>query len=263
MDPQGKVIVVTGAAGGIGGALVRSLVDAGARTVVAADLDAAGVEALSEEVGPSKVLPRTLDVSDEEATRALIDEVGPVDVYFANAGVATGGGEEAPDDVWDLQWRVNVMSHVYAARALVPGWVERGEGHLVTTASMAAVLTALGDAPYSSTKHAALGFAEYVAYTYGGRGVRVSCICPGAVDTAMLRGGGGGDAEKASEIIGGGDVLEPEQAADRILEALREDRFLILTHPEMRDFVVGKAENPERWIRGMTKLWSRAQALLG
>src|SRR3954447_13113556 len=206
MDPQGKVIVVTGAAGGIAGALVRALVDAGAGTVVAADLQADGVEALSEELGPSKVVARALDVTDEDATRALVDELGPIDVWFANAGLATGGGEDAPDDVWDRQWRVNVMSHVYAARALVPGWVERGSGHLVTTASMAALLTALGDAPYSATKHAALGFAEYIAYTYGGRGVRVSVICPGAVNTAMLRAGGDGDAAKASAIIGGGGV---------------------------------------------------------
>jgi NAD(P)-dependent dehydrogenase (short-subunit alcohol dehydrogenase family) len=263
MDPQGKVIAVTGAAGGIGGALVRAVVEAGASRVVAADLDGAGVEALAREVGESIVEARELDVTDEAATRALIDELGPIDVWFANAGLATGGMEDAPDDVWQRQWNVNVMSHVYAARALVPGWLERGEGHLVTTASMAGLLTALGDAPYSATKHAALGFAETLAYTYGGRGVKVSCICPGAVDTAMLRAGADGDAAKASQVIGGGGVLAPEQAADRILEALREDRFLIYTHPDMRDFVVGKAENPDRWIRGMTKLFAKAQALLG
>jgi NAD(P)-dependent dehydrogenase (short-subunit alcohol dehydrogenase family) len=139
------------------------------------------------------------------------------------------------------------MSHVYASRALLPGWIERGEGHLVTTASMAGLLTTVGDAAYSATKHAAVGFAEWLAFTYGGQGVRVSCICPGAVDTAMLRSGGDGDAAKASAVI----------------DALAEDRFLILTHPEMHDFVVGKAQDPERWVRGMTKLWARAQALLG
>jgi NAD(P)-dependent dehydrogenase (short-subunit alcohol dehydrogenase family) len=266
MDPEGRIIVVTGAAGGIGGALVHALIDRGARTVVAADLDGPGVERLGEELD-ARVLARTLDVCDERATRALIEEIedtaGPIDAWFANAGLATGAGPEAPDEDWDRQWRVNVMSHVYAARALLPGWTERGEGHLVTTASMAGILTTVGDAAYSATKHAAVGFAEWLAFTYAGRGVRVSCICPGAVDTAMLRAGAGGDAAKATAAIGGGDVLAPEQAAERILEDLQRDLFLILTHPEMHDFVVGKAQDPERWIRGMTKLWSRAQSLLG
>jgi NAD(P)-dependent dehydrogenase (short-subunit alcohol dehydrogenase family) len=267
MDPEGKVIVVTGAAGGIGGALVRALLERGVRTVVAADIDRGGVERLSEELDSARVEPRLLDVSEEHATRALVGEieesVGPIDVWFANAGLATGSGPEAPDQEWDAQWRINVMSHVYAARVLLPGWIERGEGHLVTTASMAGILTAAGDAAYSATKHAAVGFAEWLAFTYAGRGVHVSCICPGAVDTAMLRAGADGDAAKASAVIGGGEVLPPEQAVERILDDLDQDLFLILTHPEMHDFVVGKAQDPQRWIRGMTKLWSRAQALLG
>jgi NAD(P)-dependent dehydrogenase (short-subunit alcohol dehydrogenase family) len=266
MDLEDTVAVVTGAAGGIGGALVRELLARGAKSVVAADIDDRAVEALSEELGAA-VVPRALDVTDEDATRALIDDVeralGPIDVWFANAGVATGTGPEAPDEPWELQWRVNVMSHVYAARALLPRWTERGSGHLVTTASMAGLLSSAGDAAYSATKHAALGLAEWLAFTYGSQGVRVSCICPGAVDTAMLRAGAGGDAAKASAVIGGGDVLAPEAAAKRILDGVEQDRFLILTHPEMRDFVVGKAQDPERWIRGMSKLWSRAQALLG
>jgi NAD(P)-dependent dehydrogenase (short-subunit alcohol dehydrogenase family) len=265
-DVEGRVVVVTGAAGGIGGALVRGLVDRGARSVVASDLDGAGVERLSEELGAERVVPRALDVSDEEATRALVGEVestiGPIDVFFANAGLATGAGPDAPDEVWERQWRINVMSHVYAARALLPGWIERGDGHLITTASMAGILSSLNDSAYAATKHAAVGFAEWLAFTYAGRGVRVSCVCPGAVDTAMLRAGAGGDAAKASAVIGGGDVLAPEPAAERILEGVREDRFLILTHPEMQEFVVRKAQDPDRWIRGMAKLWSRAQTLL-
>jgi NAD(P)-dependent dehydrogenase (short-subunit alcohol dehydrogenase family) len=267
MDPEGKVVVVTGAAGGIGGALVRALVDRGAGAVIATDLDREGVARLSEELGASVVTGRALDVTDEQATRALVEDVQgtirPIDLWFANAGLATGSGPEAPDQDWNRQWQINVMSHVYAARALLPGWVERGEGHLVTTASMAGILTAVGDAAYSATKHAAVGFAEWLAFTYGGQGVGVSCVCPGAVDTAMLRAGGAGDAAKASAVIGGGDVLAPEQAADRILDGLEQGQFLILTHPEMHEFVVGKAQDPERWIRGMTKLWARAQALLG
>jgi NAD(P)-dependent dehydrogenase (short-subunit alcohol dehydrogenase family) len=267
MELEDRVAVVTGAAGGIGGALVRTLVDRGAGGVVAADLDRAGVERLSEELGDARVQARELDVTDERATRDLIDEVesslGAIDLWFANAGVSTGGGPDAGDDVWELQWRVNVMSHVYAARALLPKWVARGEGHLVTTASMAGILSAAGDAPYSATKHAALGFAEWLGFTYSAQGVRVSCVCPGAVDTPMLRAGAAGDAGKASAVIGGGDVLAAEDAAERIVDGVLRERFLILTHPEMHRFIVGKAEDPERWQRGMSKLWARAQALLG
>src|SRR5436190_6466357 len=266
MDTEGRIIVVTGAAGGIGGALVRGLVDRGARTVVAADLDGAGVERLTEEIGGDRVVARVLDVGDEPATRACVEEVvreiGPIDAWFANAGLATGGGPDAPDDVWERQWRINVMSHVFAARALLPGWTERGEGHLVTTASMAGILSSLGDCAYATTKHAAVGLAEWLAFTYAGQGVRVSCVCPGAVDTAMLRAGAGGDAAKASAIIGGGEVIAPSEAATRILDAVARDQFLILTHPEMQEYMVVKAQDPERWVRGMTKLWSRAQTLL-
>ena len=268
MDPEGKLVVVTGAAGGIGGALVRALVERGARSVVAADLDRDGVQRLSEELGSTRVLARVLDVADDAPTLALVEDVhstiGSIDVWFANAGLADGGGPDAPDDAWSRQWTINVMSHVYAARALLPGWIERGDGHLVTTASMAGILTAAGDAPYSATKHAAVGFAEWLAFTYAGNGVRVSCICPGAVDTAMLRGGAGGDAAKASAVIGGrrcararaGRTAHPRRACKKIGSPT-------LTHPDMHEFAVGKAQDPERWIRGMTKLWARAQSLLG
>jgi len=251
MNLEGRTVVVTGAGGGIGGALVRGCLERGAKRVVATDL-----------TEPDAGEPRVLDVADEAATRALVDEVQP-DAWFANAGVSTGGDQDADDATWDLQWRVNVMAHVYAARALIPGWLERGEGHLVTTASMAGLLTALGDAPYSATKHAAVGFAEWLAFTYGARGVRVSCVCPGAVDTAMLAGGAGGDAAKAAAMIGGGELLVPEQAAERILDGVAEDRFLIYTHPEMQRFVTGKAEDHDRWVRGMSKLFSRAQSMFG
>jgi NAD(P)-dependent dehydrogenase (short-subunit alcohol dehydrogenase family) len=267
VELDGSVAVVTGAAGGIGGALARELLERGARCVVGADLEQAAVERRSEELGISGgVVARALDVTDEAATAALVEEVesslGPIELFFANAGLATGGGPEMPDATWEAQWRINVMSHVYAARAMLPRWTERGRGHLVTTASMAGILSAQGDLAYSATKHAALGLAEWLAFTYADRGVRVSCICPGAVDTAMLRGGAGGDAAKASAVIGGGDVLAPEEAARRILDQLAENRFLILTHPEMHEFIVGKASEPERWIRGMAKLYVRARALL-
>jgi NAD(P)-dependent dehydrogenase (short-subunit alcohol dehydrogenase family) len=260
MDPRGRIAVVTGAAGGIGGALVRALVAAGADTVIATDLRADGIE------GGDHVVARPLDVGDEAATLALVHEVeethGPIDLWFANAGLAKGGGADAPDELWAEQWRVNVMAHVYAARALLPGWIARGEGHLVTTASMAGVLTSLGDGVYAATKHAALGFAEWLAITHADQGVKVSCVCPGGVDTAMLRGSASGDAAKASAIIGGGDVLSADEAASRVIAAVTDDVFFIYTHPELKVFVERKASDPDRWIRGMARLWGRSQQLL-
>jgi NAD(P)-dependent dehydrogenase (short-subunit alcohol dehydrogenase family) len=260
MDPHGKLGVVTGAAGGLGGALVRALVDGGAERVVAADLATGGMPT------GDRILPRVLDVSDEAATVALVEEIaaahGPIDLWFANAGIARGGGHDAPNDVWQRQWDVNLMSHVYAARALFPGWIARGQGHLVTTASMAGILTSLGDGVYAAVKHAAVGLAEWLAITHADQGIKVSCVCPGAVDTAMLRGGAAGDAARAAALIGGGEVLSPDEAAARMVAAVREDRFLIYTHPEMHEFVTRKADDPDRWIRGMTRLWGRAQQLL-
>lgn len=265
MRSEDRVAVVTGAAGGIGGALARGLIARGARRVIACDINSGGAETLREDLGEA-IVPKSLDVADERATVSLIDEVedsiGPIDLWFANAGVASATGVDADDDLWNKQWRVNVMSHVYAARHMLPRWLERDGGHLVTTASMAGILSSVGDAAYSATKHAALGLAEWLAYTYGARGIRVSCICPGAVDTAMLRAGAGGDAAKASAAIGGGDVLSPEAAAEVVLDAVAEDRFLILTHPDLQRFAIGKAQEPERWIGGMTRLWTRAQELL-
>jgi NAD(P)-dependent dehydrogenase (short-subunit alcohol dehydrogenase family) len=274
MDPRDRICVVTGAAGGIGSALVEALLAAGAEAVVATDVRAEGVAALAEDLhgdtGRSRwggrVFPRELDVSDPAATDRLVNhiekELGPIDLWFANAGIGGGGGPEAPDEAWQRQWQVNVMAHVYATRALLPGWLARGEGHLVTTASMAGILTSLGDGVYAATKHAAVGYAEWLSITYGGQGVRVSCICPGAVDTPMLRGGTGGDADKAAAVIGGGGVLAPAEAASRIVEQVREDRFLVLTHPDMRTYMSRKADDTDRWIAGMQRLWARSKTLL-
>ena len=257
MDPNGKVAVVTGAAGGIGSALVRALVGAGASAVVATDLEA-------PRASVDRVVNMALDVTDGAATQRLVGEVetthGPIGLWFANAGVANGGSYDAPDSLWDLQWQVNLMAHVHAARAVVPLWIERGEGHLVTTASMAGILTSLGDAVYAATKHAAVGFAEWMAITYADRGVRVSCICPGAVDTPMLRGTLG-DPDKADAAIGGGGAITADEAAARVLAGVREDQFLILTHPAMREFMTRKADDPDRWIRGMSRLWARTREI--
>jgi NAD(P)-dependent dehydrogenase (short-subunit alcohol dehydrogenase family) len=259
VDPAGRIAVVTGASGGIGSALVRALVAAGAVSVIAVDL-----EPPSGLTGP--VVPRRLDVTDGAATQALVDEVersiGPVALWFANAGLAGGGGPERPDSAWLGQWQVNLMAHVQASRALLPRWLERGEGHLVTTASAAGLLTTLNDGIYAATKHAAVGFAEWMAITYGDRGVRVSCVCPGAVHTAMLVATTG-DAETAAAAIGGGAVLSPDEAAARIVAGTIEERFLILTHPEMHELIARKAEDPDRWVRGMRRLRARSQQQLG
>ncbi len=259
MDPNGKVAVVTGAAGGIGSALVRALVAAGVQKVVATDLDL-------PRSSDASVVNAVLDVTDGDATQRLVTEVeathGPIAFWFANAGVAGGGSYDASDAMWDLQWQVNVMAHVHASRALLPQWLERGEGHLITTASMAGILTSLGDGVYAATKHAAVGFAEWMAITYADRGIKVSCVCPGAVDTPMLRGSIG-DPDKADAVIGGGGAISADEAAARVLDGVREDRFLILTHPAMKEFMTRKADDPDRWIRGMSRLWARTRDATG
>ena len=187
MDPRGKIAVVTGAAGGIGGAIVPR-----ARSPRRAAPSWPLTSGPTACRATTRSWPAPLDVADADATQALVEsieaEFGPIDLWFANAGVAGGGGADAPDGTWDLQWRVNVLAHVYAARALLPGWTARGEGHLITTASMAGILTSLGDGVYAATKHAAVGFAEWLAITYADQGIKVSCICPGAVDTADAAG---------------------------------------------------------------------------
>lgn len=239
---------------------MRALVAAGAEVVIATDLRA------DEIAAGERVVGRVLDVGDEAATLALVTDVestyGPIDLWFANAGLTGGGGADAPDEAWADQWRVNVMAHVYAARALLPGWIARGEGHLVTTSSMAGILTSLGDGVYAATKHAALGFSEWLAITHADQGVKVSCVCPGGVDTPMLRGSVG-DADMAAAVIGAGEVLTADEAAARIIAAVTEDVFLIYTHPELKVFVERKAADPDRWIRGMSRLWARGAALRG
>lgn len=268
MELQGRVCVVTGAAGGIGSACARAFAAAGARGVVVADLDAAGAETVAGEIRAAggHAIAVAADVGTEAGNLELIgraeEKFGPIDLFHANAGVAVGQGIAAPDDVWDLVWRVNVMAHVWVARALVPRWIERGGGYLITTASMAGILTSLGDGPYAATKHAAVGFAEWLAITHGAEGVRVSCLCPGAINTKMLRGALE-SAAQASSVIGGGAVMEPAEVASLVVQAVRDERFLILTHPEMMEYVQRKATDRDRWLRGMQRLWERGRKLVG
>jgi len=256
---EGKVAVVTGAAGGIGKALAWRFIDEGARGVVIADLPGAGADAVAEELG-ERAVAFSGDVSDEATVRALIaraqDACGPVDLFCANAGVAVGLGLEADEAIWDQAFAVNVRSHVHAARALVPGWIERGGGYFLTTASAAGMLTQIGSAPYAVTKHAAVAFAEWLSVTYGASGIRVSCLCPMGVNTRMLDAGlDARDGVTAGDVVrAAGGVVEPEEVADHVIDALRAERFLVLPHPEVLTFFQRKASDYDRWLAGMRRL---------
>ncbi|MEA2397573.1 MAG: hypothetical protein QOK25_1129 [Thermoleophilaceae bacterium] len=263
MDVEGKVVVVTGGASGIGRALAQRFARDGARGVMVADLDGPGAEAVASGIGTAAIGLRC-DVASEEDVDALIDragtEFGPVDLFCANAGVGAGTDLDTPDEVWEMAYAVNVRAHLLAARRLVPEWVERGEGYFLTTASAAGLLTQIGSAPYSVTKHAAVAFAEWLSVTYGDRGVRVSCLCPMGVNTGMLQAGlslSGEEGLGTRVVAAAGDVLEPEQVADVVVDALREERFLILPHPEVLDFFQRKGADYDRWLAGMRRLQAR------
>src|SRR4051812_29434315 len=260
MELRDRVAVVTGGASGIGRAMARRFAKEGARGVVVADLDGPGAEAVAAEIGDRAVSTRT-DVAREDDVDALLaaarDAFGEVDLFCANAGVGVGTDVLASDEEWDLAFGVNVRAHILAARKLVPGWVERGEGYWLTTASAAGLLTQIGSAPYSVTKHAAVAFAEWLSVTYGDRGLRVSCLCPMGGNPALMPAGAGrgGAGEAASRVVQlAGKVLEPEEVADIVLEALRAETFLILPHPEVGEFFRRKGDDYDRWIAGMRRL---------
>jgi NAD(P)-dependent dehydrogenase (short-subunit alcohol dehydrogenase family) len=264
VELEDRVAIVTGGAGGIGAAFADRLLREGAR-VVLADLDADRVEAVTEElaaVAPGRVEGVAGDASSEEGIRELLDHAGAafgdVDIYLANAGVPGQGGLEVADADWGLAFDVNVMAHVRAARLLVPGWIERGEGVFVATASAAGLLTQIGAAPYAVTKHAAVAFAEWLSITYGDRGLQVACVCPMGVDTAMLADGLASSDQaqrRSAEVVASaGSVLPPTAVADAMLEALRERRFLVLPHPEVATFARRRADDPDRWLAGMRRL---------
>ncbi|MGP0101034.1 MAG: SDR family oxidoreductase [Solirubrobacteraceae bacterium] len=262
MELNGRHIVVTGGAGGIGRALVRRFAAEGARAVVVADRDLEGARAIAAEIGAG-ALAVELDAGREDSVRELIatagDAHGPIDIFVSNAGVGgAGGGPEAPDDAWDEAWRVNVMAHVWAARALLPQMRERGEGYLINTASAAGLLTQVSSLIYSVTKHAAVSLAEWMAIEYDDEGVRVSCICPQGVRTPMLDLAFE-DAAGAAALTAGG-LIEPEDVADAVVAGIREERFLILPHENVAEFMARKGTDPERWIRGMRRLVREARS---
>ena len=267
MELAGRVAVVTGGASGIGRAMATRFAAEGARGGVVADLQ--GSEAAAAQIG-DQAIGIDGDVADDAHVAEVIDAArerfGPVDVFCANAGIGTGMGVEAPDEAWDLIMGVNVRAHILAARRLVPEWIERGEGYFVSTASAAGVLSQIGDAPYAVTKHAAFAFAEWLAITHNDDGVRVSCLCPMGVRTPLVEGGLAieGDAGVAARVVAAaGDLLEPEQVAADVVEAMREERFLILPHPEVGEYMRRKGDDHDRWLAGMRRLQAQVRGALG
>jgi NAD(P)-dependent dehydrogenase (short-subunit alcohol dehydrogenase family) len=251
MDIEDKVVIVTGAASGIGRALAQRFAEEGARAVVVADRDERGTRRVAEACGGHAF---TADVACEEDVQKLVADsearFGGVDLFCSNAGIMVEGDETVPDAEWQRIWQVNVMAHVYAARAVLPGMLERGRGYLLNTASAAGLLTQIGSAPYAVTKHSAVAFAEWLSVTYGDRGIGVSCLCPQGVRTGMLNEASGPRFLLES-------ALSPEDVATAVVEGLRDERFLILPHPEVAEYARRRAEDHDRWIRGMRRLSRR------
>ena len=251
MNIEEKVVVVTGGAGGIGAALCRRFAKEGARLVVA-DIDGDEARTVADQIGGRGV---RCDAGREEDIIGLVRqteaEFGPVDIFCSNAGIMIKGDLGVTNAEWHRIWEVNLMSHVYAARATIPGMLARGGGWFIITASAAGLLSQIGSAPYSTTKHAAVGLAENLAITYGDHGLKVSAICPQAVRTDMTLHGGG-----VAALDG---MLEADQVADCLMEALEENRFMVLPHPEVKTYMAHKATDYERWIRAMQRLKMRFQ----
>ncbi len=251
MDIKGSCIVVTGAANGIGKGLAQKFAELGAAHVICADLDLDGAKGTAELIGGTAL---HVDVRVEDSLKALIDTVetsiAPIDLFCSNAGILTLGGLEVPNEDWQKIWDINVMSHVWAARHMVPLMLERGGGSILNTASAAGLLNQIGAAPYGVTKHAAVGFAEWLAITYGEQGIDVSVLCPQAVRSEMTRG-----MEDSVASLDG--LLEPDYVADCCVKSIENKEFLVLPHPQVKDYMQAKTSDYDRWISGMQKLQER------
>jgi NAD(P)-dependent dehydrogenase (short-subunit alcohol dehydrogenase family) len=252
MELNGKVAVITGGSGGIGRAMARAFLAEGAKAVMLADLDAAAVANAARELGCDGM---ACDVTDEAQVIALVEGTrklhGQIDLFCSNAGAgAQGVLTDAPNAVWQKQWELHVMAHVYAARAVLPDMIERGSGYLLNTASAAGLLAALGSGPYTVTKAAAVKLAEFISITHGDDGIKVSVLCPQGVNTAM-----------APRRLGDGQtdgIIEPDQLARTVVETLREERFYVLPHPEVEEYVRRKGDDVDRWLLGMRRLRRRS-----
>jgi len=252
MRVEDKVIVVTGGASGIGKAMCLRFREEGARGVAVADINQAGTREVAEAIGG---LAFRCDVSVEAEIVALVEEterrLGPIDLFCSNAGISLADGPEGmatstPNQGWQNIWDVNVMAHIYAARAVLPGMIERGGGYLLNTSSAAGLLNQIGSAPYSTTKHAAIGFAESLAITHGDQGIRVSVLCPQGVVTPMTEG-------KEDTPQAGDGMLQPSDVAESVIQGLDEERFLILPHPQVLDYMQRKTSDYDRWLNGMRR----------
>lgn len=257
MDLAGKVALVTGGANGIGRALCERFAREGAAGVAVVDLSPAAAEAVAASLG-GVGLSLAADVADEAqviaAVRAAETHFGQIDLLVCNAGMGSMAGLEAPTETWQRVWDVNLMHHVFAVRAALPAMRARGEGYVLTTASAAGLLVNLGDAPYTVTKHAAVGLAEWIAVTHGDEGIRVSCLCPQGVNTDLVRAASVGTA---GAVVLAQGMIEPEDVADAVIAGLAEERFLILPHPEVHGHLTRKVADPDRWLAGMRKLLRR------
>ncbi len=256
MQFDGKVAIVTGGASGIGAASVRNFAGRGAKLAVI-DIDEAEAQQVADEVGGIAI---GCDVGDEAAVNEMIaqvqSELGPVDILFNNAGIATGRDPISTEiDVWQRQWQVNMMAHVYAVRAVLPAMLERGDGYLIHTASMAGILTSHRNLPYATIKHAVVGFAEWMSITYHNRGVRTSLLAPLGVRTPML-----GDTNSAFARNAVGPVKEPEEVAEMVAQAVEEERFLILTDEIAETWMSFKNADLERWLNGMRRMQEKIEA---
>jgi len=256
MDWQGKVTVVTGGASGIGAACCRNFAARGARVVVA-DLNGNGARAVASEIDGLGIACNVAEKAEIDAlVRATEDAYGPIDVFFSNAGINSGQEIlDTPLSVWEDQWRVNVMAHVHAVRAVLPGMIERGSGYLIHTASMAGILISNGNLPYTVSKHAVVGLAEYLSVTHHRQGIRVSLLAPLGVRTPML-----GDTDGPFARNAAGPIKEPEDVAEMVAKAVEDERFLILTAPIAPTWMEGKTSDIERWLRGMRRLAEKIEA---
>lgn len=253
---EGAGAVVTGGASGIGAAMARRFAAEGARVVVN-DINAEAAEAVAASCGGTAVPGDCASVAGVESLVARSREVlGEIDLYCANAGIVRDGGPETPEADWEDSWQVNVMAHVRAARLLLPGWLDRGRGHLICTVSAAGLLAMPGTASYSVTKHGALSFAEWMSFTYRHRGITVQAICPRGVRTGMLDG-----SNEQAEAVLGDAVIQPEAVADAVIKAMADGRFLVLPHPEVAGMYAGRAADPDRWLGGMNKIQRRLDGL--